>query len=116
MDALPIKEDNGLDFSSTKTGKDYECKAIPLMHACGHDIHTTMLLGAASALREKKFNGIIKFIFQPSEEGTNGDEKKQSGGQKIVENGELDDVIAAVGLHVMPLLEVANWHLFLDER
>src|SRR5688572_27343964 len=51
MDALPIKEDNKLDFKSTKKTKAVNGLEIPLMHACGHDLHTTMLLGAAALLK-----------------------------------------------------------------
>ncbi len=99
MDALPMSEQTHLAFASTKEG---------VMHACGHDIHTTILLGAIMELRESAFNGKIKFIFQPSEEGTNGDKEKKSGGQRIVEEGILDDVSYAFGLHVNPLLEVGK--------
>ena len=92
MDALPIQEETGLPFASKKNG---------IMHACGHDIHTTMLLGAASLLKESDFKGSIKFIFQPSEEGVNGDNENKSGGQRMVESGILNDVDYAIGLHVL---------------
>lgn len=108
MDALPILEETSLPFKSTKTMKDVQGLPVPLMHACGHDVHTTMLLGAAALLKEADFNGRIKFIFQPSEEGVYDDPDKKSGGQRIVENGELDDVKAALGLHVHPLLPVGK--------
>ena len=108
MDALPIKEDTELDFVSTKIAKDYNGNEVPIMHACGHDIHTTILLGAATLLKDKKFNGTIKFVFQPSEEGVNGDRQQKSGGQRIVEAGELDNAIAALGLHVHPELPVGK--------
>jgi len=99
MDALPIQEETNLEFASKSKG---------LMHACGHDIHTTMLLGAVKELKEKDFQGKIKFIFQPSEEGVNGDIEKKSGGQRIVELGVLDDVDYALALHLHPLLEVGK--------
>ena len=64
MDALPIHENTGLDYQSTQTGK---------MHACGHDGHTTMLLGAAKHLAETRdFDGSVALIFQPAEEGLGG--------------------------------------------
>lgn len=104
MDALPILEETELSFKSVKRSKDAKGLPIPLMHACGHDVHTTMLLGAAALLKEADFKGSIKFIFQPSEEGVYDDPEKKSGGQRVVESGELDGVKAALGLHVHPLL------------
>jgi amidohydrolase len=99
MDALPLKEETGLPFSS---------KVNDVMHACGHDVHTTMLLGAAHQLKEMPFQGTVKFIFQPSEEGTAGDPENKSGGERIANSGELDDVSAALALHIQPLLEVGK--------
>jgi amidohydrolase len=107
MDALPIKENTDLEFKSTKQSKAGN-HDIPLMHACGHDVHVTMLLGAATLLKDANYNGTIKFIFQPSEEGTYDDPEKKSGGQRMVEAGELDDVKAALALHVHPLLPVGK--------
>ncbi len=108
MDALPIKEVNTLDFKSEKKIKATNGMDIPLMHACGHDIHTTMLLGAATLLKDAEFNGKVKFIFQPSEEDVYDDPEKKSGGQRMVESGELEEVKAALGLHVHPLLPVGK--------
>jgi amidohydrolase len=99
MDALPIQEDTGLPFSSEISGK---------MHACGHDLHTTMLIGAASLLKNASFEGSIKLLFQPSEEGPNGDPESKTGARKIVEAGHLDNVQAALGLHVHPLMPVGQ--------
>lgn len=107
MDALPIKENTELPFKSNKQTKA-GVNDIPLMHACGHDVHVTMLLGAAQLLKQAEFNGSIKLIFQPSEEGVYDDPEKKSGGQRVVEAGELDDVKAALALHVHPLLPVGK--------
>ena len=75
MDALPILEETGLPYASKTPGK---------MHACGHDGHTTVLLGAAEYLaRTRRFDGTVTLIFQPAEE--NG---KPSGAQKMIERGE----------------------------
>ena len=97
IDALPMQEITGLEFSSKNNG---------VMHACGHDMHATMLLGTIMKLKNSEFQGKIKFIFQPSEEGTNGDDEKKSGGQRVVEEGILEDVDYALALHVNPLAPV----------
>lgn len=97
MDALPIQEETGLPFSSKNKG---------VMHACGHDVHTTMLLGAIMELKEQDFQGKVKFFFQPSEEGVYDDAEKKSGGQRMVEAGELQDVDYALALHVNSLADV----------
>ncbi|MDO5654609.1 MAG: M20 family metallopeptidase [Flavobacteriaceae bacterium] len=101
IDALPMQELTGLDFSSTHPG---------IMHSCGHDMHTSMLLGAIHLLKSKDFKGKVKCIFQPSEEGTNGDAENKSGGQRVVEEGILDDVDAAIALHVNPLAPAGMLH------
>jgi hippurate hydrolase len=88
MDALPIHEETGLPFASEIDGK---------MHACGHDGHTSMLVGAAHALSGMRdgLNGTIKFFFQPAEEGG-------GGGKVMVEEGVADDVSSIFALHLWP--------------
>ncbi|MCB0179574.1 MAG: amidohydrolase [Anaerolineae bacterium] len=93
MDALPITEQNGADFDSTRPG---------LMHACGHDAHTAMLLGAATILKaladRGQLPGTVRLLFQPSEEDQ--DDEGKSGGMRMVEEGALDGLDAVFGLHV----------------
>ncbi|MGB0387018.1 MAG: M20 metallopeptidase family protein, partial [Ardenticatenaceae bacterium] len=95
MDALPIAEENGTDFDSQRPG---------LMHACGHDAHTAMLLGAATILKgfadEGRLPGSVRLLFQPSEE--NRDDENLSGGERMVREGVLNGVDAVFGLHVDP--------------
>jgi len=91
MDALPIIEENKVDYISTKEG---------VMHACGHDVHTTILLGAAKilwSLREE-FEGTIKLLFQP------GEEKNPGGASYMIRDGALQNPVPAgiIGLHVHP--------------
>ena len=88
MDALPIHEETGLPFASEIEGK---------MHACGHDGHTSMLVGAAHALSgmRERLNGDVKFFFQPAEEGG-------GGGKVMVEEGVADDVACIFALHLWP--------------
>lgn len=97
MDALPILEENNIDFKSQNEG---------VMHACGHDVHTTCLLGAAKILNELKdqWNGTIKLIFQP------GEEKNPGGASLMIKAGVLENPTPAgiFGLHVHPLLDVGK--------
>ena len=68
MDALPVREDTGLDYASTATATDSTGKAVPVSHACGHDLHTTCLLGAADVLagHTDTWAGTLVLVFQPA--------------------------------------------------
>ncbi|MFL0246848.1 M20 metallopeptidase family protein [Candidatus Clostridium stratigraminis] len=91
IDALPIKEESGMKFASENPG---------VMHACGHDAHAAMLLGAAKILSEMKgeIKGEVRFFFQQGEETF-------SGAKKIIEAGGMEGVDACLGMHGMPDLE-----------
>ncbi|MCP4164366.1 MAG: amidohydrolase [Chloroflexi bacterium] len=99
MDALPIHEENKIDYVSQRPG---------IMHACGHDAHTAMLLGAAYLLKqhEGELKGRVKLIFQPAEERIDAD--GMSGAKLMLEEGVIEDVDAIVGLHVDPGMEVGK--------
>jgi amidohydrolase len=92
MDALPLQEDTGLSFASEHEG---------VMHACGHDSHMAMVLGAATVFNKikNKLNGTIKFLFQPAEEGPGGAKPMIEAG--VMENPKVD---YSIGCHVWPEL------------
>ena len=94
IDALPITEANGIDYASKNDG---------VMHACGHDVHTSSLLGVAQILQsiKSKFGGTIKLIFQP------GEEQLPGGASIMIKEGALENPKphAVIGLHVLPSLE-----------
>jgi len=96
MDALPMDEQTNLDYASTYPNR---------MHACGHDGHTTMLLGAAEYLaRHRQFNGTVYCIFQPAEEGGN------AGARSMIEDGLFDKfhMDSVWGMHNWPGLEAGR--------
>jgi hippurate hydrolase len=98
MDALPIHEANDFDHRSTIDGK---------MHACGHDGHTSMLLGAAKYLAEtRQFKGTINFIFQPAEEG-------EGGARVMIEDGLFEKFPcgSVYGVYNMPGKETGSFHM-----
>lgn len=104
MDALPVLEATGLPFASTATGT-YMDATVPVAHACGHDAHVAMLMGAAEVLAGMKdeISGTVVFIFQPAEEGAPPGEPK-GGAALMIDEGALADPRpdAIFGLHVVP--------------
>jgi amidohydrolase len=104
MDALPVLEATGLAFASTATG-EYMGETVPVAHACGHDAHMAMLMGAATVLAGMKDDiaGTIVFVFQPAEEGAPPGEPL-GGAALMLAEGALDDPRpeAIFGLHVVP--------------
>ena len=95
MDALPILEKTGLDFASAQEG---------LMHACGHDIHTTTLLGAGAVLRDlaPSMVGTVRLLFQPAEETL-------EGAAAMIADGALEGVDLALGFHNQPDMPVGRF-------
>ena len=104
MDALPVKELTGLPFAS-KVVTVYNGKEVPVMHACGHDAHTAILMGVAEVLTgvRNQIPGTVKFIFQPSEDSR--PEGEEGGAGLMVKEGVLDNPKpgAIFGLHVGPM-------------
>lgn len=100
MDALPILEANDVAYKSQNDGT---------MHACGHDSHTAMALGAATLLANEKFPGKVRFLFQPSEEA--GDEEGISGAPRMIDDGAMEGVDMVIAQHVDPSSPVGNIHI-----
>ncbi|VVO02679.1 amidohydrolase [Pseudomonas fluorescens] len=108
MDALPVKEPEGLPFASKARGT-YQGKEVDVMHACGHDAHTAMLMATAEVLAgmREKLPGKVMFIFQPAEEGSSQvmpGQNKLWGAQLMLQEGVFDKLKpdAVFAVHVMP--------------
>lgn len=97
MDALPIQEANDVLYASQVPG---------VMHACGHDAHTAILLGVAVLLRGEELPGQVRFLFQPSEEV--GDDDGISGAPRMAEDGAMEGVDAVLALHVDATVPVGD--------
>ena len=101
MDALPVKERVALPFASKETA-EYNGQTVNVMHACGHDTHVAMLLGAAEVLSgmKSKIKGTVVFIFQPAEEGAPAGE--EGGAELMVKEGVMDapKIDAIFGIHI----------------
>lgn len=111
MDALPVTESNDLPFAS-KVKTTYLGQPVGVMHACGHDTHVAMLMGAAEVLSQvkKDLPGTVKFIFQPAEEGSLPG--VEGGAKLMVKEGVMENpkVNAVFGLHINSLIEVGKLH------
>src|SRR5207248_1949064 len=99
MDALPVREETGLPYASTVTATDYNGKTVPVMHACGHDMHVTWLVGATTVFAQAReaWRGTLMAVFQPVEETA-------AGAQAMIDDGLFTrfpkpDVV--LGQHVM---------------
>jgi amidohydrolase len=104
MDGLPVLEQTGMPFASKARG-EYNGQDVPVMHACGHDTHVSMLMGAAEVLANNRdlLAGTVKFIFQPAEEGPPAGE--DGGARMMIDEGVLDGTAAPeaiLGLHAWP--------------
>ncbi|NRQ50378.1 amidohydrolase [Aeromicrobium stalagmiti] len=101
MDGLPVAEDTGLAYSSTSRGIDLDGREVPVMHACGHDVHVTALVGAAEQLvaDRRTWSGTLVVVFQPAEELGRGARAMLDDG--LLERFGAPDVV--LGQHVAPL-------------
>ena len=112
IDGLPVKERADLPWASKMTGI-YNGEKVPVMHACGHDTHTAILLGVAKVLFQVKdqIPGTVKFIFQPAEEGAPAGE--EGGAELMVKEGVLENpkVDAIFGLHIWSQISAGQVHV-----
>ncbi|MHA1917025.1 MAG: M20 metallopeptidase family protein [Candidatus Ranarchaeia archaeon] len=108
MDALEVKEETNKPYSSINPG---------IMHACGHDAHTTILMGVAKLLKENssKLTGNVKLLFQPAEESVKTKDYVGGGAQLMVEAGVMKNVDAVIGLHVFPMHPVGSIQMWKDQ-
>jgi amidohydrolase len=100
MDALPVAEQTGLDYASTQTTTDADGAQVPVMHACGHDMHVTWLVGATAQLAAARdtWSGTVLAVFQPAEETA-------AGAQGMIDDGLFERFLkprVILGQHVMP--------------
>jgi len=100
MDALPILEANQVEYASENPG---------IMHACGHDAHTAMVLGVAALLAKEKLPGSVRFFIQPSEEAN--DSEGLSGAMRMIQDGAMEGVDRVIALHVDPATPVGDIRL-----
>jgi len=99
MDALPVREETGLPYASTVTATDYNGKTVPVMHACGHDMHVTWLVGATTVFAQARaaWRGTLMAVFQPAEETA-------AGAQAMIDDGlftRFPTPAVVLGQHVM---------------
>lgn len=104
MDALPVAEETGLPYASTRSVRDGDV-AVPVMHACGHDVHVTCLLGAVALMAQarEQWSGTLVAVFQPAEETADGANTMLEQGLAAI----VGDVDVAMAQHVLPL--PAGW-------
>ena len=100
MDALPVREETGLEYASEAFGVDVDGERVPVMHACGHDVHVTCLLGAVERLTLERdtWSGTLVAVFQPGEE-------RGGGAERMIEDGLYEKVPrpdVVLGQHVSP--------------
>jgi len=109
IDGLPVKERVDVPYKSNAIA-EYQGNQVPVMHACGHDTHTSILMGTAEVLAsmKKDISGTVKFFFQPAEEGPPADE--EGGAPLMIKEGVMDNpkVDAVFGLHIASSLEIGK--------